>query len=299
VDPELTFVDLPETDRFFLSANVAVKLGWMASDAEGNFLPGDPVTTRTVHRALVLALGLAEDAKGLDAIHMRNGAPFETPPDFGTLLLGMRLGLRYNHADETLDVGPDSALPRSEVAWSLYRATTTEQWAIDSLAPYATIELPHLGPTTSKLVQFAIGYVGYPYVYGGEWNASAPVGYCCGAQPIGGFDCSGFTWWIVKAAENGWDNVPPRDYQGWSLPQRTSAEMARNGSKIRKFEDLKAGDLMFYDGDGDGVVDHVDVYIGNGWSLDSGSSNGGVSIVNVASGWYFDHFVRGRRVIGT
>ena len=28
---------------------------------------------------------------------------------------------------------------------------------------------------------------------------------------------------------------------------------------------------MFYDGDGNGVVDHVDVYIGNGWSLISSS----------------------------
>ena len=26
---------------------------------------------------------------------------------------------------------------------------------------------------------------------------------------------------------------------------------------------------MFYDGNGDGTVDHVDVYIGNGYALDS------------------------------
>jgi cell wall-associated NlpC family hydrolase len=64
-----------------------------------------------------------------------------------------------------------------------------------------------------------------------------------------------------------------------------------------RFDDLRPGDLMFYDGDGDGVVDHVDTYIGNGWSLDSGSSADGVSIVNVDEGWYRDHFVHGRRVI--
>jgi cell wall-associated NlpC family hydrolase len=73
--------------------------------------------------------------------------------------------------------------------------------------------------------------------------------------------------------------------------------MASSGMRIA-FDDLRPGDLMFYDGDGDGRVDHVDVYIGNGWSLDSGSSNGGVSIVNVSSGWYRDHFVHGRRIIG-
>jgi hypothetical protein len=298
IDPALTFPDLPDSDRFFASANVAVKLGWMTVDVDSNFLPGEPVTTQMVHRALVLALGLAEDAKGLDDIHTRNGTVFETTRDFGTLLLGMRLGLRFNHGDESLDVGPDASLPRSEVAWSLFRAATTEQWQIDSLTPYATIELPNLGPKTTRLVQFGIRYMGYPYVYGGEWYEAAPIGYCCGAQPVGGFDCSGLTWWVVKAAEGGWDNVPPRDYAGWSLPQRTSADMSKFGERIRKFDDLRAGDLMFYDGDDDGEVDHVDVYIGNGWSMDSGSSNAGVSIVNVSSGWYFDHFVRGRRVIG-
>ena len=45
------------------------------------------------------------------------------------------------------------------------------------------------------------------------------------------------------------------------------------------YADLLPGDLMFYDGDEDGVVDHVDVYVGNGWSLDSSSSVGGVTLM--------------------
>ena len=36
---------------------------------------------------------------------------------------------------------------------------------------------------------------------------------------------------------------------------------------------------MFYDGDGDGTVDHVDTYIGNGFALDSSSTPGGVTIM--------------------
>jgi hypothetical protein len=270
----------------------------MTVGAEGNFLPMDPVTPRMVHRALVLALGLGDAGAGLDALHMRDGTAFETPADFGSLLIGMRLGLRYNHSDETLDVGPDTPLPRAEVAWSLYRAATVQAWQLDAMTAYATIELPNLGPKLVSLVSFAIGYVGYPYVYGGEWNEASPDGYCCGYQPVGGFDCSGITWWVVKAAESGWSNQPPRDYAGWSLPQRSSADMSRKGVRVKRFEDLRAGDLMFYDGNGDGTVDHVDVYIGRGWAIDSSSSMGGVSILEVDSGWYFDHFVRGRRVIG-
>ena len=295
-DPSITFPDLPTTDPFYQYANVAVKLGWMTAGSDGSFLPNEPVTTRLAHRTLVVAVGLGDLAKGLDAIHTRNGTTFSVPPDFGTLLIGMRIGLRYNHGDESLDVGPDSPLTRAEAAWSLYRAATMPSWMYDELAAYATITLPNLGPAKLRIAQFGIDYVGYPYVYGGEWYEPSPAGYCCGSQPVGGFDCSGVTWWVMKMAENGWDNVPPREYVGWPLAERSSADMASKGVTV-KFEDVRAGDLMFYDGDGNGTVDHVDVYIGSGWAIDSSSSLGGVTILNVADGWYRDHFVHARRII--
>jgi cell wall-associated NlpC family hydrolase len=71
--------------------------------------------------------------------------------------------------------------------------------------------------------------------------------------------------------------------------------MARTGTL--KYSQLIPGDLMFYDGNGDHVVDHVDVYIGNGFSLDSSSSPAGVTIMPVGSGWYRDHYVHGRRIV--
>jgi NlpC/P60 family len=297
-DPNLTFPDLPSEDRFFKSANVAVSSGWMQTTGSGAFRPAEPVTMREVHRALVLALGLGDLAAGADAMHLRDGTPINTPEGFGTLLIGMRLGLRYNHGDESLDVGPKSPLPRSEVAWSLYRAATAPSWVRDSLAPYATMQLPNLGPKLQSVVSFAVEYVGYPYVWGGEWHVPTSSGYCCGSQPVGGFDCSGVTWWVMKESVPGWDNTPPRPYAGWALPQRTSATMASVGKKVA-FKDLRAGDLMFYDGNGDGRVDHVNTYVGNGWSIDSGSSNAGVTFTYVQDNWYEDHFKHGRHIMGS
>jgi hypothetical protein len=296
-DPDLRFTDLPKDDRFFRAANVAVTAGWMTVDGDGAFRPGRPVTTREVHRALVLAIGLGDIAAGAQDLHLRDGTAIDVPRDFGTTLIGMRLGLRYNHGDETLDVGPDSSLSRAEVAWSLYRASTAPSWVLDTLSPYLNFELPNLGGKMRQVVSFAVDYVGYPYVWGGDWYEPTPSGYCCGYQPIGGFDCSGFTWWVMKSVVDGWDPTPPRTYAGWSLPQRTSASMASVGAE-RTWDEVRPGDLLFYDGDGDGAVDHVNTYLGRGWAMDTGSSNGGTTITYVWGNWYEDHFVHGRRILG-
>jgi hypothetical protein len=293
-DPSLTFDDLSEEDRYYRFANVAVAQGWMQADGT-NFVPNRDVTTRDVHRALVLALGLREAAAGAEALHTRDGTAIPTPPGFGTLLIGMRLGLRYNHADDALDVGPDSPLTRSEVAWSLYRATTAPSWLIDSMGVYETMELPNLSAPMRRVVSWGSRYVGYPYLWGGEWGDATPSGYCCGAQPQGGFDCSGLVWWLMKRAAGGWDNTPPRDYNGWQLPERSSADMASVG-RIG-WRHVEPGDLLFYDGSGDGTVDHMNVSIGNGWAIDSSSGSGGVSFTRVTNNWYEQNFVHARRIL--
>ncbi|MBI3648065.1 MAG: C40 family peptidase [Actinobacteria bacterium] len=294
VDPNLHFTDLPDDSRFYPSANVAAQEGWI-KPVDGAFLPTEGVSMALVHHATVFALGLKSAAKGLNEIHTHNGFVFDTPSKFGTVLIGMRLGLRYNHWDESLDVNPADLLPRSEVAWSLFRAKTLSADAIASMQSYATIELPTMGPRKRRLIQWGIDFVGYPYVWGGEWDTATGSGYCCGTQPVGGFDCSGFAWWIMRHAGNGWDNRPPRPYAGWDLPQRVANDMAIVGNI--SWKRLEVGDLMFYDGDGDGIIDHVDTYIGNGWALDSSSTPAGVTIMWVGTGWYHDHFVRGRRLI--
>jgi cell wall-associated NlpC family hydrolase len=295
-DPALAFDDVAADDRFFAAANIAVSQGWMEAEGQ-SFLPLEPVTVHTVHRALVHALGLQDVAAGAQALHLRDGTPVPTPAGFGTLLIGMKLGLRYNHGDEALDVHPETPLPRAEVAWSLYRAASAPTWVQDSLAPYATIELPNLSAKMQAVVAFGVQYVGRPYIWGGDWAETTPSGYCCGYQPQGGFDCSGATWWLMKKSTGDWDNTPPREYEGWALPERSSAQMAAVGERL-KWDEIKPGDLLFYDGDGDGVVDHVDVYLGNGWAFDSGSSNAGVTITRVEDTWYEEHFVHARRITG-
>jgi cell wall-associated NlpC family hydrolase len=299
-DPTVVLSDIDPSSSWYKYAAIAVGHGWMTARG-GAFSPDDKVTMAMVHRALVLALGLGPAAQALNDIHTRDGVTFHHAANFGTTVLGMRLYLRYNAptGSESMDVDPTDVLPRSQVAYSLWRATTQPSWAVPNLlSEYANVELPHLGPRATEVVRWGIRYAGYPYVWGGEWGLDSREPLALGGQPRSGFDCSGFAWWLLRHDDGGaWNVNPPRPYLGWSLPQRTSADMAALAPKRLGYGHLLPGDLMFYDGDGNGVVDHVDTYIGNGYALDSSSTPGGVSIMWVGDGWYRDHFKWGRRVL--
>jgi cell wall-associated NlpC family hydrolase len=305
-DGSVVFSDVDASTSWYRWAAVAVQHGWMTA-RNGVFDPDGPVTMAMLHRALVRAVGLGPAAKALNDIHTRDGVHFKVAPNFGTTVLGMRLDLRYNAptGSESMDVAPADDLPRAQVAYSLARATTLPSYEVpDLLAQYKNVQLPHLGQRMQRIVRWGIHYAGYPYVWGGEWGFNRPEPSALGGQPRSGFDCSGLTWWLLRRDDGtAWNISPPRPYKGWSLPQRTSTDMAAMAPTRIKYDDLRPGDIMFYDGDGDGVVDHVDTYIGNGYALDSSSTPGGVSIMWVArepgthADWYAEHFMWGRRVL--
>jgi len=297
-DPALLFTDLDPSSKFWRFANVAVSKGWMARGADGSFRPDDAVTTTQVHRALVLAVGLRPAVKALDAIRYADGTRVRVPRHFGTTVMGMRLNLRYPSKYEDHDVLPTTALSRIQVAYSLWKASVQTSGTIAYLlGQHRSVILPTMGAARRQLVEWGMRYVGYPYVWAGEWGFSSPAPSALGGQSIPGFDCSGLAWWVMRANDAyAWQVAPPRPYRGWSLPERSSSMMAgATTSKIR-YGDLKPGDLMFYASGS--VVDHVDVYAGNGWALDSSTSVAGVTLMWVGDdSWYQRSFVHGRRLL--
>jgi cell wall-associated NlpC family hydrolase len=298
VDRTIHFGDLAQTDPFYPFAAIAVKRHWMMT-VNGNFLPDIPVTMVDAHIALVQAVGLGKVAEGFSHIHTVDGYHFQHPRHVGSIELGMLLGLRYNHATEARDVRPTTALNRAEAAFSLHRAyiaKTRQTWRITSLQGYANVVLPDLSSSERRIVEFGLRFVGYPYIYGGDWFRPTLSSYCCGVQPQGGFDCSGLMWWLLKAPSGGYDNTRFRPYEGWSLGQRSSAQMASVGSAIN-WRHKRPGDLLFYAGGTGGHIDHVNTFVGNGYALDSSNGAGGVTLLRISTGWYRDHFVHARRII--
>jgi hypothetical protein len=309
VDPSITFPDLPSSDPFYRYANVATKLGWIPPWGSGNWMPATVVKKQTLDRAVVLAMGLSKAAAGLAAIHQADGDPYTVAEFFPYQVIANSLGLHFNHAEETNDLGALSEMHRDEVAYSLWKALTAQSWQLDDVARFESITLPHLDETqaTPKLKQALTEYsftgVTQPYIWAGEWNTSTGGGYCCGSQPRGGFDCSGFTWWVMKKYEDGYNAAQFHpNYAGWSLPDRSSSQMAEHTPSHITFGKLKIGDLMFFASNGGSNwsdVDHVAIWLGNNWLIHSSGSTDGPTLQYVGPGsYYYDIFVYGRRLIG-
>lgn len=124
--------------------------------------------------------------------------------------------------------------------------------------------------TGEKMAQYALQFVGYPYVYGEE-------------SPSAGFDCSGLTWYVCKQF-------------GYSIERRASLQYAYNGYSVSK-SDLRAGDLVFFSSDGDGVS-HVGIYIGDGNFVHASTSTVGVIISSLNSSYYTRVWWGAKRIAG-
>ena len=303
-DPGITFMDLPADDAFFRFANVAVKLGWMTA-SDGAFRPGGAVRKIELDRALVKAVGLTEEMAGLENIRTEDGYRFSRPEGFSALTLAQALRLHRNHpgGSEERELLPASRVRRADAAWALRRAhriVVAESWRLSGASRYRNVVLPPMGQARRAATEFALAHVGWPYIYSGEWGRRTPDGYCCGAQPKGGFDCSGFVWWVLRAPGDGWDNTAFRPYQGWPLPQRSSSDIARATRNRLRWRDTRPMDVMLFDpsgGTGWAGVSHAGLYLGNGWIIDSSNGVDGVTISWASEGWYRDSFVWSRRVI--
>ncbi|SFV53729.1 Invasion associated protein p60 [hydrothermal vent metagenome] len=97
------------------------------------------------------------------------------------------------------------------------------------------------------------------------------------------FDCSGFVYYLFK--EN-----------GIKIP-RTSLSQSKSGDKLTR-EELKRGDIVFFDTYDRKHVNHSGVYLGDGKFIHSSSGKAyGVTISDIDKGFYKDKFRWGVRKI--
>ena len=261
------------------------------------------VTAGQVGASLVRALERDTTAQHLETATAPDGWRPATGRWFGSEIVARELGLRYNHPspDDDGEFSADEPMPQADVAYALWKAKTAPAtWSADVLNGFT------FGSYSEKrkaVVEFALSLVGTPYVWGGEWPRVTPSGYPYGAQSHGGFDCSGFAWYVLKESSKSWSPTA-RPYQGWSFPERASAEMARGTEERLGFRKLRPGDVIFFAPEGRNSkassVYHAGIYLGRGWMVHSSGSRAGISLGQVGPGsWWHDQIAWGRRIINS
>lgn len=300
VDPLITFADVDQSDWAFGAMNVAVSNGWLGA-WNGRFRPNDAIKKNEMDLALIHAIGLGDAAKALDGISTESGYRFKVPYAFGAMIIAAEMRLHHNHSQEWREMLPWSPVRRADVAFALWDAASAmDSWRGRSMKRYESIVLPAMTADRGRSVEWALNFAGWPYVWAGEWAYPTPRGYPYGAQPQGGFDCSGFVWWVLKSKSSNYQ--PGRPDRGWYLPERASYDMGRAAPRRLFSSQLTPMDVIVFDTAGPKDadwrgIDHAGLALGNGWMIHSSGGRGGVSISPVDHGFWKDRFMWGRRVI--
>lgn len=261
------------------------------------------ITAGEVGAALVRALDRKVVADALNQVRSPDGWDPHVPGRFGTEIVSREMGLRHDRPtdEESMEAAAADKMAQADVVWSVWKAMTAPStYSADMLAGFS---LDNYSGVRRKVVRYALSLVGTPYIWGGEWINKTPDGYPYGAQPAGGVDCSGFIWYVLQQQASNYSPIN-RPYAGWSIPERSSAQMASGTPKKKrlKYAQLVAGDIILFAPNGRDSkatdVYHAGLYLGKGWMIHSSGSRAGVSISSVATGsWWHDQIIWGRRVI--
>jgi cell wall-associated NlpC family hydrolase len=253
--------------------------------------PERAVTIAELHRKLVQYLGLGGAARLMRVEAADAGL---TPPKrFGTEVVARLLRLRTNHpADRDFrELRPRDPATRAEAAFSLARVLDTDEWDVAYVKSLADdFALPSYTEWQRRVLERAVRFVGYPYVWGGT---SEHPQVLFGVASNGGFDCSGFVWRVYKLQPFSGGESLQYVFQG-----RTTYEMSGEVPRWKRIprDRLKAADVPFFGSEGTSSrpaqVDHMGIYLGRGWMIHSSSQ--GVTLVPL-SGWYADRFAWARR----
>jgi hypothetical protein len=289
--------DVPAGHPYYADIQRALSLKFLGTFGT-SFRPDGPVRVWQAQRAMIRAVRLlypSADWRMLSKLYPANWRPnpgwrTKAPKYFAFEVAARYLGLHYNHpsSGDRYERVPTDAMRRDQAAYAIDRILHLSSWKVAGLSVFSNVKLPQMSERQRQIADFALRWTGYPHIYGGEYpTIESPYG----RQAHGGFDCSGFVWWVMKM------------HFGYPISayERTAAQMAAGAQPRITRTKLLPGDLIFFGPNGArsaaGSIYHTGLYLGNGWFIHS--SNGGVSLGSLDwAGWsWHSDFAWGRRVL--
>ena len=299
IDP-VKIKDVAPGQRYYTVIQLAVHYGYMKLDKAGAFSPNISVKAFGAEAAMVrwlkeryaaydwTLLGSLSPSRWEPVTGWKTGAPSYLP----SIVASRQLQLRFNHPDtgDGHEVTPTQPIDRAEVAYMFWRAyKLSGDWTLYGLKDLGSITFPALSDRQKQIVSFSLKYIGYPYIWGGEFpTRDSPYGH----QKAGGFDCSGFVFYVMKMHFG----------YGITVNERGAHDMAARAKPRITRANLKCGDLIFFGPNGPrstvASIYHAALYLGHGWFIQSTGSTDGVSLASLnTSSYYKTYFAWGRRVL--
>ncbi|MHB1539010.1 MAG: C40 family peptidase [Solirubrobacteraceae bacterium] len=250
---------------------------------------GSTVSVIRFDAVLVNQLGLGPLAAHVESTAYLAG--LRPPKYFGTEVIARFLGLRYEHevGEQSLDLYPWNPITRAEAAHSFAVASEAAGWAAAyAEETFAGFSLPAYTPAQLEPLRIAVSKIGMPYVWGGTTDNAAD------GLEHGGYDCSGFVWRVYKLSGLA---------AGERILGRTAAEQAGEIAKSERIrlQEVEPGDLLFFGSAGfdaaatESNVVHEAIALSNEWAINS--SEQGVEVQPLTSGWLKESFTWARRVL--
>jgi peptidoglycan DL-endopeptidase LytF len=140
------------------------------------------------------------------------------------------------------------------------------QPAAKPAAPIAVVA-PPTGSPTDGLAGAGLKLLGAPYVWGGS-NPS-------------GFDCSGFVWYVARQAGKQLSRGMLGEYNAGPHPAR---------------DELKPGDLVFFQNTYSAGLSHNGIYVGNGQFVHAADEAAGVTVSSLGTAYWSSHWFGATRL---
>lgn len=254
-----------------------------------SFQENIPLTLVRFDALLVDQLGLGDVAEHVQQVAA--GAGLAPPAYFGSEVVARYLGLRYNHpaGEDALKLYPWNPITRAEAAHSFAVVLGFESWMLAAAREaLLSFSLPQYTAAQREVLHIAVSKIGMPYVWGGTTDNTAD------GREHGGYDCSGFVWRVYKLSGLSW---------GRKILGRTAAQQAGEIPKRQRIhlEDAQPGDLLFFGAAHfdstatESSVIHEGIALSDQWAIHS--SDQGVYVMPLTSGWLAESFAWARRVL--
>ena len=252
-------VDFPDTKPYISNSRTLVPVRFVAEQLGASIDWDNDTGTVSINKeeaSITLTIGSTE--------MVRNGV--SSTMDVSPVITDSRTMIPLRFVSEQLgalvewDIEKNSAILTTEKP---ELPIATPESPIETLAATRGegIEIS-LGCSADEMITYAKEFLGVPYVY----NGTTPDG----------FDCSGFTQYVVA-------------HFGGILPH-SSGDQYSYGTSVER-EDLEPGDLVFFEASDNPLkIGHVGIYIGNGEFIHAPQAGENVKITNLSNVYFAPRF---------